>query len=193
MPLLRQRPALAAASAALAAVTLAAAALGAQAAPAPDPGPWRQAVAVNALGLPFGLFSAEYEAALASPGFTLGIGGSWLTTGDDRDSWISAKALYYPGERPFRGFSVGLTAGVHSARNDDNFVCTFGCSGDLPRRTATAPTAGVIVSYDWLLGRQEKFRVGIGAGAKRVLRDVNDGSPLEQVYPDGRFVIGVAF
>jgi hypothetical protein len=49
------------------------------------------------------------------------------------------------------------------------------------------------VSYDWLLGRQEKFRVGIGAGAKRVLRDVNDGSPLEQVYPDGRFVIGVAF
>ena len=187
MPLLRQLPALAAA------VTLAAASLGAQAAPAPiDPGPWRQAVAVNALALPFGLFSAEYEAALASPGFTLGIGGSWLTTGDDRDSWISAKALYYPGERPFRGFSVGLTAGVHSARNDNNFVCTFGCS-NVQRRTATAPTAGVIVSYDWLLGRQEKFRVGLGAGAKRVLRDVNDGSPLEQVYPDGRFVIGVAF
>lgn len=194
MRLLRRLPTLATAAAA---VTLAAAAaLGAQAAPAPapvDPGPWRQAVAVNAIGLPFGLFSAEYEVALPSPGFALGIGGSWLTTGSDRDSWISAKALYYPGERPFRGFSVGLTAGVHSARNDNavGFCGINGCTTE--RATATAPTAGVIVNYDWLLGRQERFRVGLGAGAKRVLRDVNSGSPLEQVYPDGRFVLGVAF
>jgi hypothetical protein len=170
--------------------SLAATALGAQtAAPSVEIGPWRQAIAVNAIALPFGLFSAEYEAALASPGFTVGLGGSWLTAGDDRHSWIEAKGLYYPGERPFRGFSVGLTAGVHSARNN---VCGFGCSNQ-QRRSQTAPTAGVLVNHDWLLGRQERFRVGLGVGAKRVLRDVRSADPLEQVYPDGRFVIGVAF
>lgn len=192
MPLPRRIVSLAACAAA---GTLATAPLGAQATPAAaDIGPWRQAVAVNALALPFGLFSAEYEVALASPGFTIGLGGSWLTTGDDRDSWISAKALYYPGERPFRSFSVGLTAGVHSARNDngEGFCGINGCTAPV-RRTQTAPTAGVLVNYDWLLGRQERFRVGIGVGAKRVLRDVDGFDPLEQVYPDGRFVIGVAF
>ncbi|MGZ8493081.1 MAG: hypothetical protein ACXWZS_12845 [Gemmatirosa sp.] len=161
-------------------------------APAVDIGPWRQAIAVNALALPFGLFSAEYEVALATPGFTLGLGGSWLTTGDERESWVEGKALYYPGERVFRGFSVGLTAGVHSARNDNGVICDFGCVRT-PRRTQTAPTAGVLVNYDWLLGRQQRFRVGLGVGAKRVLRDVESEDPLMQVYPDGRFVIGVAF
>lgn len=166
--------------------------------PAGDVGPWRQAVAVNALAIPFGLFSGEYEVALPSPGFTVGIGGSWLTTGDDRNSWVEAKAHYYPGERPFRGFAVGLTAGVHSARNQGNGDCDdiFGCldPDTRPFRTETAPTLGVIVNYDWLIGRQERFRIGLGLGAKRVLRDVGpNNGVLEQVYPDGRFVLGVAF
>lgn len=191
MPLTRPLAALVAAATA---ATLAASPAAAQVVPAPaDPGPWRQAVAVNALGLPFGLFSAEYEAALPSPGFTIGLGGSWFAWEGDRDAWVEAKALYYPGERAFRGFSVGLTAGVHSARNNDGIgFCTFeGCSST--RRTQTAPTTGVIVNYDWLLGRQQRFRVGVGAGAKRVLRDVSGPDPLAQVYPDGRFVLGVAF
>lgn len=185
----------------LVAAPFAAAPLHAQAAALPptDIGPWRQAVAVNALAIPFGLFSGEYEAALASPGFTIGVGGSWLTTGDDRDSWVEGKALYYPGERPFRGFSVGLTAGVHSARNrgDCNDDTLFGCSipdEQRPFKTQTAPTLGVLVNYDWLIGRQERFRVGLGLGAKRTLRDVgNTTGVLQQVYPDGRFVLGVAF
>lgn len=195
MSLPRPLAALAAAATTAATVaTLGAATAGAQAPAVPlDPAPWRQAVAVNALGLPFGLFSAEYEAALPSPGFTVGLGGTWFSWEGDRDAWIEGKALYYPGERAFRGFSVGLTVGVHSARNDDGGgFCTFeGCSSQ--RRTQTAPTTGVLVNYDWLLGRQQRFRVGVGAGAKRVLRDVAGPDPLAQVYPDGRFVIGVAF
>jgi hypothetical protein len=163
-----------------------------------DVGPWRQAIAVNALAIPFGLFSGEYEIALPSPGFSVGIGGSWLTTGDDRNSWVEAKAHYYPGERPFRGFAVGLTAGVHSARNQGNESCVniFEPCNDAvrPFRTETAPTLGVIVNYDWLIGRQERFRIGLGLGAKRILRDVGpNNGVLEQVYPDGRFVLGVAF
>ena len=167
------------------------------AAPAPAPLLPQQSVAVNPLAIPFGLFSGEYEAALPTPGFTLGIGGSYYADNGDRDSWIEAKALYYPSETPFRGFSVGLSAGIQSARNSPN------CGGFLDscsnsqaaatRRSQTAPTLGVIVSYDWLIGRQERFRIGLGAGAKRVLKDVGSNDPLEQVYPDGRFVIGLVF
>ncbi|MDF1504832.1 hypothetical protein [Roseisolibacter sp. H3M3-2] len=176
-----------------------AAPLAAQAPAAPRP--VRQAIGVNALALPFGLFSAEYEVALPTPGFAFGIGGSWLTTdvddddydASDRDAWVELKGLYYPGERPFRGFSLGLSLGVHSARNSDGGICDFNGCRDAPRRSQTAPTAGVLVSYDWLLGRAERFRVGLGVGAKRTLRDVRRNDPLEQVYPDGRFIVGVAF
>jgi hypothetical protein len=147
-----------------------------------------QSVAINPLAIPFGVFSAEYEVALPTPGFTFGVGGTYFSDDDDRDSWVEAKALYYPNERTFRSFSVGLTAGVHSARRNTGSCDFLGCSAE--PRSQTAPTLGVLVSYDWLLGRQERFRVGLGAGAKRILKDVGGNDPLEQVWPDGRFVIG---
>lgn len=152
----------------------------------------QQSVAVNPLAIPFGVFSAEYEAALPTPGFTVGVGGTYWANGGDRDSWAEAKAMYYPNERAFRSFSVGLTAGVHSARRNTT-SCDFLGACSSGRRTQTAPTLGVLVSYDWLLGRQERFRVGLGAGAKRILKDVGSSDPLEQVFPDGRFVIGFVF
>lgn len=156
--------------------------------------PYIQSIAINPLAIPFGVFSAEYEAALPSPGFTIGVGGTHFSRDDERDTWAELKAIYYPNEIAFRGFSIGLTGGVHSSRRERNFVCSpfaTGCTSS--RRSQTAPTLGVLASYDWLLGRQQRFRVGLGAGAKRVLRDVNSGDSLEQVYPDGRFVIGVVF
>ena len=163
----------------------------AQAAP-PPPLPPIQSVAVNPLAIPFGVFSAEYEAALPVPGFTVGAGGTYWSDDGDRDAWVELKGMYYPSEVPFRGFAVGLTAGVHSARNngcDD----LFGSCGSEGRRTQTAPTIGILTSYDWLIGRAERFRVGLGLGAKRVLKDVGSRDPLWQVYPDGRFVIGLVF
>ena len=188
MPLTRQlvRHALAIAALALAGRA------GAQSGPPPIQ-PFTQSIAVNPLAIPFGLFSAEYEAALPTPGFTIGIGGSYYADNGDRDSWVEAKALYYPNENAFRGFSVGLTAGVHSARNVPGCGGLFDDCGTNARRTQSAPTLGVLASYDWLLGRAQRFRVGLGVGAKRVLKDVNNTDPLEQVYPDGRFVIGVVF
>jgi hypothetical protein len=181
----------------LAAAALVAAPALASAQPASAPPPVllpEQSIAINPLAIPFGLFSAEYEAALPSPGFTVGIGGTYFTNDGDRDSWAEVKGLYYPNEMPFRGFSIGLSLGIHSARNIPE--CLFdvigsGCSQD--RKTQTAPTLGVLVSWDWLIGRQERFRVGLGIGAKRVLKDVGRADPLEQVYPDGRFVVGLVF
>ena len=188
------RLAVAAAVLALAALPLAPAA-GQAPVGTPSPRPadgYTQAFAANILAFPFGLFSAEYEHALVWTGFSFGIGGSILAEGDSRDNWASAKLLYYPNERTFRGFSVGLTAGVHSARDTED-TCTFeGCTTANGERQ-TAPTLGVIVNYDWLLGRAERFRVGAGVGAKRVLKNVDSEDALLQIYPDGRFVVGIAF
>ena len=183
------------AAAALAAVLAAPSLAAAQARPAAPASSdeYVQSVAANILAFPFGLFSAEYEHALVWPGFSFGVGGSILAEGDTRDRWVSAKLLYYPEERAFRGFSVGVTAGVHSARpGEDCDFFTDSCTVE-PGDRQTAPTLGVLVNYDWLLGRTRRFRIGTGIGAKRVLKDVDSRDPLEQVYPDGRFVVGIAF
>lgn len=176
----------------LAALALSVPAVAGAQAPAPSPLLPQHSIATNPLAIPFGVFSFEYEVALPAPGFTLGVGGTHFSDDGDRDSWAELKGLYYPGEMPFRGFSVGLTAGVHSARRNTSGCDFLGQCGSA-RRTQTAPTLGVLASYDWLLGRAERFRVGVGVGAKRILTDVKGNDPLEQVWPDGRFVIGLVF
>ena len=35
--------------------------------------------------------------------------------------------------------------------------------------------------------------VGVGVGAKRTLKDRTPGSPLDEVYGDGRFIVGLVF
>lgn len=144
------------------------------------PQPYIQSAAVNVIGLPFGLFSAEYEVAVA-PGFTIGAGGSYLSTGGFGSvrGWAEGKVLYYPSEVPLQGLAVGLTAGFLSAHDDD--------------RKDTAPTIGVMANYNWLLGARRRFLVGAGVGARRVVGPIEPDSPLDRVYPDGRAVIGLAF
>ena len=203
MPLPRPQLRRAAFATACITLTVSAAPLGAQDVPPAPPVPQRNSMATNFIGIPFGFFSLEYERAAALPGLTIGVGGSHFAGdleddedfgGEGRNSWAEVKALYYPGERPFRGFSIGLTAGVHAARG---FTCDGtdpfgGCSQPAVVRTQSSPTLGVLANYDWLIGRRERFRVGTGIGAKRVLRNVRgDRDVLDQVYPDGRFVVGL--
>ena len=144
--------------------------------------PYLQTAAINALGLPFGLFSAEYEAAVA-PGFGVGAGGSYLSTGGYGDvrGWAEGKVLYYPSEATLSGLGVGLTGGFIRERDGD--------SG----RSDTGVTFGVMGQYNWLLGPRRRFLVGAGAGAKRVVGSIPDDSPLNRIYLDGRAVIGIAF
>ncbi len=205
----RLRPAVAALAAAAALLAHAPTAGAQPATPAPPPlPPFRNSVATNILGIPFGLFSFEYERALTLPGLTFGVGGSHYTgdidddddefevSGEDRNTWAEAKLHYYPSERAFRGFAIGLTAGVHSARGIACQDGVFDGCGRLPqvRRTQTGATIGVLANYDRIIGSRERFRVGLGVGAKRVLRNVRESRDvLEQVYPDGRFVVGFTF
>ena len=145
--------------------------------------PYPQTIAVDALGLPFGLFSAEYEVAVA-PGFGVGAGGSYLSTGGFGDvrGWAEAKVLYYPSEATLSGLGVGLTGGFIRARDN-----SAGGNSD------TGVTFGVVAQYNWLLGPRRRFLVGVGGGARRVVGSIPDDSPLDRVYPDARAVIGIAF
>lgn len=152
----------------------------------------RYTFGVNPLGIPFGLFSAEYERALTN-GFSFGVGGSIYDgiDSDSRHAWAEGKLIYYPNETPLRGFAIGITAGVHRTAGP---VAYDLFSNSDTRRTESAPTAGVILDYNWLLGRRKRFLVGLGIGAKRTLRHVDTSvSPLEPVYADGRLILGYAF
>jgi hypothetical protein len=188
MPALR-RPART--GAALLALILGASELDAQVAPGPvPPSPYRTSVAANPFAPIFGGLSGEFETTL-SPGFTLGAGGlADLSSGRERFTTLQAKLKYYPNEVALRGFAVGVTLGFVSQRDESTDMFTgerFGA------RTETAPTYGIVLDYNWQLGRQRRFLVGTGIGARRVLRNVGDDSPLSQYYPDGRLVLGWTF
>jgi hypothetical protein len=51
----------------------------------------------------------------------------------------------------------------------------------------------VYVDYNWLLGRSNRFLVGTGIGAKRILGDRDEFDNAPRVYGTARFLIGVAF
>lgn len=151
--------------------------------------PWLQTISVNPLAIPLGIFSVEYEVALPAPGFTVAVGGTY--TADDnvwqgRDRWISGRVMYYPNEVQLKGLSLGLSLGVRRVAREDD---------DPPemRPSDSAPTLGVMAAYNLLIGRQQRLVLGGGIGANRVLKNAGGNSPLSQVYPDGRILVGFAF
>lgn len=158
--------------------------------PAPPQLPWLQTVAVNPVGIPAGVFSAEYEIALAATGVTAAVGGTVTASGrlyprDDR--WASARVMYYPGEVALRDFAVGVSLGAHRAERR---------GGESPaevRASDAGATLGLMGTYNRLIGRQQRLLLGAGVGFRRVLKRVADDSPLRQAYPDGRIVLGFAF
>ena len=189
--------------------------------------PARQTASVNLIGIPFGFVSGEYERAIGREGLAFGLGGlvSFDNTDlgdaivdysdDDRFASLQAKLKYYPAARGLRGFAVGVTAGVASVRGTTRqFTGTvpvqipgggtgFQSQYQESRVSDTRPTVGTVVDYNFLLGARQRFLVGIGLGARRVLGSRPDyaGSEpylgyrpgLDQTLFDGRFQIGFAF
>ena len=161
----------------------------AQIAPLTPGQPYHQTIAINAVGLPFGLFSGDVERAV-SPAMTISLGGTAVNWGDGEWAhWVDLKGLYYPGEEALKGFAVGMTLGYHAEQDNGPL---FGSYDE--KRKDSGATLGVVLDYNWLLGKRQRFLVGLGVGAKRVLKNVDeDNSPLTQVLPSGRFSIGLAF
>ena len=144
--------------------------------------------------IPLGILTLDVERAVGYSGVSVGVGGTWLTNGRDT-RWADARVMYYPSEQALRGFAIGLTGGVVSEEGapDDGLCELPGACPSADTRTQSAPTLGARVDYNWHVGRRRRMLLGIGGGAKRVLRDVAGSSLLEQVYGDGRLAIGLMF
>lgn len=162
------------------------------------PIPFRAIIGLNPLGIPFDIGAFEVEGVVL-PGISLGAAGSYSSLSDDQGNgegdprWASGdvKVRYYPGEVALRGFSVGLGLGVTSYSEKRN----VGTPAVLRRESLTAPTISVLADYNFLLGARQRFVVGTGFGAKRLLASEEDRRRTDapRAYAFVRFVLGIAF
>lgn len=153
--------------------------------PAVQTGPRSRVLAINPLGIPFEVVSVEFEAALQGA-FTMAGNFSYFSPDDYTRTSFELKGRLYPNEEAPRAFSVGLGVGAVNTREHVDLV------GGRVLRDKTHPSIGVYVDYNWLLGRSDRFFVGTGLGAKRILGD-SDEFDAPFVYGTARFLIGVAF
>lgn len=142
--------------------------------------------AINPLGIPFEIVSVEFETSLAGA-FTLAGNFSYFSPDDFTRSSFELKGRLYPNEEAPRGFAVGIGLGGVNTREhvEVETVRTL--------RDKTHPSIAVYVDYNWLLGRTDRFFVGTGLGAKRILGDEDEYDEAPFVYGTARFLIGVAF
>ena len=186
---------------AVAALLLAALAVASAPARAQDAGraATRHAVSVNPLYLPLGMFVVEYERSIA-PAATFGLSGGYYDPigqpEGDEDIYASAevKFRYYPGERAPRGFAIGVTGGVAHVSSEQD-CCGFDGAPIGDDERVTRPTLGVVLDYNWLLGRRRRFLVGTGIGAKRLLGRGGRSDFFDDldVIPTVRLQVGAAF
>lgn len=181
---------------AVAALSLSVSTAGAQAPGPVYPVPYRAFIGINPLGIPFDIGAIEVEGVML-PGVTVAGALSYSALNDDEGNgegdprFFSGdlKVRYYPGEVALKGFGIGLGLGFtkYSELRD--------VAGELRREELTAPTISVLADYNFLLGARQRFVVGTGIGAKRLLASEEDrdrtGAP--RAYPFVRFVLGLAF
>lgn len=167
----------------------------------------RQTLSTNPLAVPFGLVSAEWERAVGERGFSVGVGGFTTFTrdnavvtdgGSEALRSVQAKLKFYPDANGLRGFAVGLTAGVAHERKFLSGGATIDERGrevwSFRETTArTAPTLGATLDYNFLLGRQRRFLLGLGLGVRRPLGTSQDFGALRDPLLDSRLQIGYAF
>ena len=161
----------------------------------------------NPLALPFGVASAEFERAVGPRGLAVGVGAFTSLTRDatllnDGGSAtfrsLQLKLKYYPREDGLRGFAVGLTAGVAHERELSEAFYMYEHGVEVARqetfRTRTAPTLGATLDYNWLLGRDRRFLLGLGVGARRALGvSPRARGPLTDPLVDPRLQVGIGF
>lgn len=186
MSVLRRSTRVALAAAALLALPAAARAQDAAAASAGVARP--QVISIQPLGIPALFFSGEYERAV-NENVTLGIGGSYFAPDDLTYTSADLKARFYP-TQALRGFAVGATAGfLRVAEDYSDELCEPECGDE----SASGVTLGVQLDYQWLLGRERKYAVALGAGMKRFLGTSDNLDDFSAFYPTLRASFGIAY
>lgn len=134
------------------------------------------------------VYAGELELAM-SRSATIGVGGTyWSPDVIDGDfNYLSGdvKVRYYPEGRAFQGFSFGGSVGVTHLSASANSSSSGSASG---------PSIGVMLDYNWLLGAEKAFYIGLGLGAKTLF--ISDKSVADQAtlhYPTMRLSVGWAF
>jgi hypothetical protein len=155
---------------------------------------WRTFVGANPLGIPFDIVAVEAETAISSAA-TVGVVGSYNDIDNKVFTTFDGRFKYWPAETAMRGFAVGLSAGWTKFRGNEAFTCTSTACTSAGFQTLNAGTIGVLVDYNWTQGPSQRFVVGTGVGAKRVLasKTERDRVNLPRALPTGRFVIGLLF
>lgn len=154
---------------------------------------WRSFLGANPLGIPFDIVSVEAE-TVVSAGGTLGVVGSYNDINQTRYRTIDAHLKYYPGEVAMQGFAVGLSLG-YTKFNGELATQPFPTPTTPARGQLNATTLGVLLDYNWTQGPTQRFVVGTGVGAKRILAaaDKRNAIGLDRAYLTARFVIGLLF
>lgn len=156
--------------------------------PGPVPIPTRTYVGFNPLGLPTDIGTAELETAVA-PGVTLGGVASYIDVDNQRFTTFDFKARYYPAGIVLRGTSVGVTAGYTRFSN-----LVGGIAGET-RQELNAPTLGILLDHNWIYGRDQRFLIGTGVGAKRVLASTTERerADVDRAIFTVRLIVAFAF
>ena len=152
------------------------------------PIPYRTYIAVNPLGIPFNIASAEVESGVAN-GITVGGAASYTALHHDRYTTFDAKLRYYPSEVVLEGLAIGVSVS-HS-----RYSTLVGSTTGEIRSGLDYNTIGLLADYNFLLGARKRFVIGTGVGAKRVLGN-HDGDavqPKSNPLVTVRFVVGLAF
>lgn len=143
----------------------------------------QQAVTANPFLALGGWVVAEYERKVG-PSTTLGV----VAAGNDfgSEQYRTARALFrfYPQGAALSGFFVGAQSGIY--RFDDRWSPQARSDG-----WDSALGVGVDLGYNWLLGADRRFSIGLGFGLTR-LYGRNPGH--SDYMPTARFInMGVAF
>jgi hypothetical protein len=146
-------------------------------------------ISIQPLSAMLTVFAGEAEIAM-SRSATWGVGATYWSPavfgGDFAYLSGDVKFRYYPEGKALQGFSFGGSVGVTHLSASDNSTSSTG--------SATGPSIGVMLDYNWLLGAQKSFYVGLGLGAKTLFisdKSIADNATVH--YPTGRVSVGWAF
>lgn len=144
-------------------------------------------ISIQPLSAMYTVYSGEFERRVGQ-NVTLGVGGTYWDASEDNSGIESVytsgdvKLRYYPGVA-LRGFSFGASAGYTQVKET-----TTGAEN-----SGGAPTFGLLLEYQWLLGARSNMAVTLGAGAKKLFVDTNEFVDVFTTYPTARISIGWGF
>jgi len=140
-------------------------------------------IAINPVFLATGTLSTEFE-TLVKPHWSVGA-NLWYEYSDVEARFAYLKLLYHPYHTNLKGFGIGASAGMITRYREK----------DKPNQKSsdTAPTLGAIAQYNWLLGKNDNWLLGIGFNLHAILKDYDGNSPLRRVDGDLRLMTGYAW